>query len=397
MNHPIFSWVPTNQNGLDYDWLKSNGSQYGLLVTEDGDGYIVVKMVSREQAMNTLPEWWKYRSLFIDTRLNIVICRTLDAGRPNLFDRYEWDDIIIEEYVEGTQIQVFWDCRNRVWSFGTRGRMDLGHKWSGNRTFLEMFIELVDLDNLVDKLNTDYCYSFSLQHPDNPIIVPCELPRIVHIETRNMRTDRCEDIDIGVEKPRRFKLPREYEDSLGTLWDNIPQSKNWGEDLQRYIDTCVPWQTGGYMIWNSNHTERYHIMPDSYRQLRMIMDSVITGNMRYRFLALIKDERWGDIKYIIEHISDYEADYLWANSQVSWVIKMVYELYRDIYVYKRLTVMTQSQWMSRHLLYRIHGIYMDRAKRNETRDIDIFDIIEAVLHKTSRDELWSICSVQISN
>jgi hypothetical protein len=222
-----------------------------------------------------------------------------------------------------------------------------------------------------------------------------ELPRLVHIETRNMRTGRCVDVDLGFEKPRRLKLPRDCDDSLGTVWDFITSGKNWGADFQRHVDDSSPWMSGGYMLWNSDHTVRCHCMPAQYKRVRAILDSVQHPSMRFRFMCMVKDERWADIQTLLTSLPHIERDYMWANSRISMIIKKLYELYRDIYVFRKCIVMTREQWRMRHMIFRIHGIYLNRAKLHQTRDIDIFDIVECVLKLCSRFELWDIGSEEI--
>ena len=92
--------------------------------------------------------------------------------------------IVAEEFIEGTMINVFWDETNGLsgdWEISTRntvGATSSFYKGSGKtKTFREMFFEAAKENNLeLNFLETNYCYSFVLQHPDNRIVVPFNKP-----------------------------------------------------------------------------------------------------------------------------------------------------------------------------------------------------------------------------
>ncbi|MFY7730487.1 MAG: hypothetical protein ACOVRN_13285, partial [Flavobacterium sp.] len=89
------------------------------------------------------------------------------------------NDIRLEEFVEGTMINVFFDRTvgiSGAWEIATRntvGATSTFYKHSGAKSFRDMFMEAATMCHLdICKLDPELCYSFVLQHPGNRIVVP---------------------------------------------------------------------------------------------------------------------------------------------------------------------------------------------------------------------------------
>jgi len=94
------------------------------------------------------------------------------------------ENIIAEEFIEGTMINVFFDSKCQEgghWQIATRNTVggDVSfYKWS-NMTFNQMFMETCIINNFdIQNLNPRYCYSFILQHPANRIVIPFKIPQL---------------------------------------------------------------------------------------------------------------------------------------------------------------------------------------------------------------------------
>ena len=63
------------------------------------------------------------------------------------------------------------------------------------------------------------CFMFERLHPENIIVVPHTIPRLVHVGTRCMQTLNELEVDIGIEKPAlaAFATIRECANAAATI------------------------------------------------------------------------------------------------------------------------------------------------------------------------------------
>ena len=95
-------------------------------------------------------------------------------------------NIIVEELVEGTMINLFWDSTigvNGGWEISTRNTVGGDIITIGGRTIHKLFLETCIINNIdIFFLNKEYCYSFVLQHPYNKTVFPFNKPKIYLVE-----------------------------------------------------------------------------------------------------------------------------------------------------------------------------------------------------------------------
>ena len=91
-------------------------------------------------------------------------------------------DCIIQEFIEGTMINCFYF--DNKWVISTRSVIGADCRFNKEgKTFLEMFNDGLDeIGFNLNLLDPQYSYSFVLQHPENRIVVPFELPNIFLVE-----------------------------------------------------------------------------------------------------------------------------------------------------------------------------------------------------------------------
>ena len=105
-----------------------------------------------------------------------------------LLENIDKENIIAQEFVEGTMINVFFNSSDTSqtpygsWEITTRntvGAMSSFYKYHGAKTFRQMFLEALTEHNFqFSDLNPSFCYSFVLQHPENRIVVPFHKPQL---------------------------------------------------------------------------------------------------------------------------------------------------------------------------------------------------------------------------
>jgi hypothetical protein len=211
------------------------------------------------------------------------------AGEPNT-------RFVLDEMVEGTMINLFYDPRAEKWEIATRKNVG-ADCWfyrtqyfnSGNtqKTFRQMFLDAfpkhytpgIDSDinsiPLIRDLPKHYCYSFVLQHPDNHIVYPVHSPalylvgafELIHYTPEG--TDCVFDIETQEwNHPPRVRYINTHSNTLKDIfsqWLNeyiVYLPNEWGKDrIDRANDIIRQW----FDIDTSNLYYSMHYSQFSYR------------------------------------------------------------------------------------------------------------------------------------
>lgn len=152
-----------------YSWLREF---YGLSVLEY-DNYAIIHYVKGKSEMD-MPLVQKARSVIWDTLGNKAVC--VSPGRGFAFScppGTETPVVRVEEFVDGTMINMFWDPYQTRWRIATRTCLDGFNNFYGTRSFYELFMEAFAIKGLdfEGDFNRDCWYSFVLQHPEERIVV----------------------------------------------------------------------------------------------------------------------------------------------------------------------------------------------------------------------------------
>jgi len=120
------------------------------------------------------------------------------------------DNIIVEELVEGTMVQLFWDSYDCKWEIATKGSIGGYNTNTFTKvSFRDMFFDaLKEVKLTLNNFNHKYCYSFVLQHPKNQIVFDIVKPQLYLLYVYNIHhvfnisdddtDDIIEEIDVQV-------------------------------------------------------------------------------------------------------------------------------------------------------------------------------------------------------
>jgi hypothetical protein len=214
-------------------------------------------------------------------------------------------DLYVNELVEGTQIQLFFDKQTNGWEIATRNAVGGNYIFYRepkklSPTFLQMVMEAfqespdADLNSLafLHNLSPTYCYHFVLQHPSNRLVQNIRVPKMYLIGVHHIK----EDGNI------QFIPPTEYE-----LWDVFDRTihfpKNYTNSIiyrenqnvyQEYVDTfasiqCSPTQYMGIVFTNVKTGERSIVVNAQYESMQVMRGN--SPNIQYHYLCLKKTDK----------------------------------------------------------------------------------------------------------
>ena len=156
-----------------------------------------LKSIDINNNFETFSEISKYRSVIV--RNNKVVCFAPEKSVDYSYfvNKYTTENSWIEDFVDGTMINVFYDTIKETWEIATRSTVGgnivffndvKNYKYFDNNnyfkdyynlTFRSMFFEACNTSNLdLNCLDKKYVYSFVLQHPFNRIVTPITSPII---------------------------------------------------------------------------------------------------------------------------------------------------------------------------------------------------------------------------
>lgn len=208
----------------------------------------------------------------------------------------DYNDCILEELVEGTMINLFWNDYINAWDMTTKGC--IGGRYSfyqdNKKSFREMFLEaMIDQHVEFSDFNKNICYSFVLQHPENRIVVPFKEKKIILVARysidNNVKLLNKNDCDIkNMLFPKTLKQFTDY------------KGENW-EDLNNYFkEMDINYQINGVNIYNPKTGERSKIRNPNYEYVRHLKGN--SPKIQYQYYCLRNTGKVKEfLKYYDEH------------------------------------------------------------------------------------------------
>ncbi len=292
-------------------------------------------------------------------------------------------DIIAEEFVEGTMINVFFDPKIGRWEIATKRnvgatnsffRFNSGEKYNNAKTFRTMFLEAAKKNNLVlEKLNQNYCYSFVLQHPENRIVVPFKesqlyLIAIYLINNTDKNNIRVHKGDMSVIKETDFagssiKFPQSYE------------FKDYNELIEKYASMNTSYDKLGFILYNKNTGERTKVRNPVYEEVRQLRGN--QPKLQFHYLSLRKEGKVGEfLKYYPESKNELSI----FRDQIHLFTKTLYENYVSCYIKKEKILKDFTPQFKGHMFI-LHQLY-----KNELREQKKFITLNIVIDYVNKLE-----------
>lgn len=139
----------------------------------------------------------------------IVCCPFFKFGNygESYAPEIDWVSARVLEKLDGSLITLWYD--NDEWHVSTSKNIDAYNcdTQAGIYTFGQLFAGAAATASLkYENLNKDYTYMFELTSPYNKVVIPYSKTEIWHIGTRDNKTLQELEVDIGVQKPKAYKL-----------------------------------------------------------------------------------------------------------------------------------------------------------------------------------------------
>lgn len=276
------------------------------------------------------------------------------------------ENVIAEEFVEGTMINVFFDPAIGIsgsWEISTRntvGATSGFYKSPCAKTFRQMFMEAATENKLdINKLDTNFCYSFVLQHPENRIVVPFSKPQLYLVGVYKIENNPNEIIVSHYDSS-------EYKYFFSNLDTSVKfptqySFRTYKELVDKYGSMNTSYDIVGVVIHNKLTGERTKIRNPVYEQVRNLRGN--QPKLQYQYLCLRKE---GKVKDFLKYYPENKKEFSTFRDQVHLFTNTLYANYVACYIRKERPLIEFSEQYRTHM-FNIHQLYM-----NELREKHLF-------------------------
>ena len=276
-------------------------------------------------------------------------------------------DIFVNEIVEGTMINLFYDPRIESWEIASKGAIG-GNYWfyrtqysvfnsnAKQPTFREMFLDAFrvppgqDVNDFVgfEDFPKDYCYNFVLQHPANHIVLNIESPVLYLVSVYHIREDKVvmipptiyEEWDCFLGIRGLLEFPKHFDEE--TSYDDL---------TNKYCSANSPYHSVGLMITNLHTGDRTCMENPTYKEVRELRGN--NPNLQYQYLCL---RRTGKVMDFLKYFPKYKAIFYRFYKQYEEFVSNVHQSYISYYVKKNGIKISKKYFPIIYTLH--HEVYL---------------------------------------
>lgn len=267
------------------------------------------------------------------------------------------DDILVNEIVEGTMLNLFYDPRISSWEIATRGAVGGNYWYYRNQysvgkykttkqiTFRKMFLEVFsaqegdDINNLafLEYLPKDYCYTFILQHPVNHIIKTVTSPVVYLVAVYHLIDNNVISIP-----PTVFEEWNCFLGVRGLIEFPTRFNEETYDELQKYDSSDYP----GIMFYNLKTGDRTLKEYPKYTNIKELRGN--NPNIQYHYLILRSS---GKVDEFLSVFPCYKGLFYEFYKQYNNFIQHIHQCYISYYVKKTGQHVSKKYFP---LVYKVH-------------------------------------------
>jgi hypothetical protein len=314
---------------------------------------------------------------------SVIITGSGDNARyvcfsPPHMERAEYDplyfgpDPMLQEYVDGTMINVFYDIASDPpkWEISTRrvigGRnsfTDVG----GNlpvKTFRELFDECCVLLNFhLSSLDPTKCYSFVMQHPESRIVQSVRDPMLYLIGEYEFEIQ--DDLSVMVKSNNIYDTPTN--EALNVTRVRVPRKLTPDyHSIVEYVSPSVSFNVKGVIeVGHGNHPSVKYRNPN-YDKVQQIKGN--QSKLQYHYLELCTSPQASTrIGEFIRYFPEYKPAFIEYSRSIKKLINCIYGTYLDCYINRKFHLKDADE-RYKTLVYVLHAeVYLAKLKPENNR------------------------------
>ena len=264
----------------------------------------------------------------------------------------------MEEMVEGTMINVFWNHSTEEWMIATKSNLGGNNKFNTKKTFSEMFFEVLEDANITfEELNKKYSYSFVFQHPENRNVVPFHEKKLYLISVYSIDGSKIYTVENdwfeNADMINKLHFPMEYKfDTFEEVCD-----VNTGFQFKKLYEPHE-WQTLGVHFTNKDTGVRMKVRNELYEYIRQLKGN--SYNIQHRFYELRRQKK---IKEFLQYFPEYKDEFYLLEGELRSFTKKLHNAYVCVHIKHEKTIPELDYELKPHV-YNLHGIYINSLRAN---------------------------------
>lgn len=268
----------------------------------------------------------------------------------------------IEEYVDGTMINVFY--HNDKWNISTRSVMDAKTSFYNDihddkKTYKEMFEDCLEESRLIlNVLDQNYCYSFVIKHPSNRIVEPINKPTLYLCGVYDIQDDsKVYEVPLTIiqslNQEKTVMMNPEIEIMFRNTYVKIPSVDIYHtieEAINIYTSSNTPYVTKGFVIRIGNI--RTKCINPNYSYVRTLRGN--QSKLQYKYYEMRQKQ------YVHEYLNyfpEHKEIFYTFSKDFEHFEDMIYLFYKEVHIYKRLHI-THVPYEYKNHIRNIHQIYI---------------------------------------
>jgi len=283
------------------------------------------------------------------------------------------DNIVIQKCYEGTLLLVYY--HNNKWYVSTRRCLDASKStWIRNKSYYDLFMEVIDNKFTLDDLDKDLCYHFVLIHHKNKNIVNYsylgdEYKSIFHIMTTRKYT--LEEVEYSI-KDNEYAVNYETVNNIDELLKNL-------NDVSKNDESNKLITTEGYVLRvyeGEKFKSRFKILKlqtEIYQRIAKMKPN--NSNIHQCFLELYQKDKLNDFTPYFTKFN-YEVMKR-IHTSMRNMAKEILNIYHNTRNKKNPEMYSLLTGQYKKLLYSLHGIYIENKNDDtseKTEKIESLDI-----------------------
>jgi len=312
------------------------------------------------------------RSVIINSKNNVVGFAPPKSFQADKFlELYPIpsEDIVAQEFVEGTMINVFFDPTIGLtggWEIATRNivgatcgffSQQIGSQEKSKQTFRHMFLEAAKENNLIlENLNRQLCYSFVLQHPKNRIVIPIKKPQLYLVAIYCIDNNDPNNITIFTTD---LQESTEYWLTTTIKFPETYAFNEYSELIDKYASMNTSYDKLGVVLYNKKTGHRTKIRNPVYEEVRHLRGN--QSKLQFQYLTLRKE---GKMKEFLKLFSENKKDCSLFRDQLHLFTNTVFENYISCYIKKEKPLKEFSLQYRTHMFI-LHDYYKNVLKRQK--------------------------------
>ena len=355
-----------------------------IIYSTKNNTYKVIRYDKNFLSFDTIPIIGLLRSVILNSDNRVISFAPPKSIPIDTFiqNNENMENIIAEEFIEGTMINVFWDETSGLsgcWEIATRNTVggDSSFYKSSfskiskiSKSFRDMFLEAVKENELdINTLNQRFCYSFVLQHPDNRIVVPFKKPQLYLVEVYEIVNTENGTVNV-------FPIPIQMYIGNG-MFSKVKEQlnlnntsikfptiyKDWTDynDLRaKYASMNTPYEILGVVLRNTSTLSRSKIRNPVYENVRQMRGN--QPKLQYQYLSLRQQGKVGEF---LNFYPENKHEFSFFRDNLHNFTLTLFQNYISCYINKERPLKEFPDQYRTHMFH-IHKNYIDELKpKNE--------------------------------